>query len=266
MIYIFRAIFAFVIFFLVSLPFLVISAQAAPANANARYIVSLGGINVAKVKINFKDNNKNYELDLSANISGVGSLVASGSATANSSGTSNNNSLRPNKLNITTQAKSDRFAVAVQYKGGNASGFQVMPPLVNDIGRVAIERKDLRNVTDPLGAFILKASSFDEKLCRQKLNIFSGLERFDIKMKFVEAQMATSKKTAYQGPVILCSLRYVPISGHYENSEITKYLAKSKRFLIWYAPMGNSGHYIPYRILIGTSAGDLSMVLTGLAL
>ena len=85
-------------------------------------------------------------------------------------------------------------------------------------------------------------------------------------MKFVEAQVATSKKTAYQGPVILCSVRYVPVSGHYKDSAITNYLAKSKRFLIWYAPLGESGHYIPYRILIGTSSGDLSMVLTRLDL
>jgi len=61
-------------------------------------------------------------------------------------------------------------------------------------------------------------------------------------------------------------VRYIPVSGHYVDSGITKYLAKSNRFLIWYAPLGKEGHYIPYRVIIGTSAGDLSMVLTGLKL
>ncbi len=266
MIYLVRAIIASLIVLIVSLPFLALAAFAAPANVKARYIVSLGGINFANVKIAFKDDNRKYNIDLSANISGVGTLVASGSASANISGISNFQRLKPSKLNIQTKAKNDKFEVAVQYMNGNASGFQITPPLINDIGRVAIERKDLRNVTDPIGSFILKAENFDKDLCKQNLNIFSGLERFNIMMKFVETQVATSKRTAYQGPVILCSVRYVPISGHYVDSAVTTYLANSKRFLIWYAPLGKSGHYIPYRVLIGTSAGDLSMVLTGLVL
>ncbi|MCF6343490.1 MAG: DUF3108 domain-containing protein [Devosiaceae bacterium] len=242
------------------------SALAAPVNANARYIVSLGGINFAKVKISLNDDAKNYNINLDMKISGVGSLVASGSATGSVSGISSSKGLTPSKLNIMTDSRGEEFNVSVVYSKGNAVGFQVSPPLINDIGRVAIERKDLQRVTDPIGSFILKGKGFDERLCNQKLKLFSGLERFDVKMKFVEKQIATSKRTAYQGPVILCSVRYIPVSGHYVDSAITNYLAKSNRFLIWYAPLGENGHYIPYRVIIGTSAGDLSMVLTGLKL
>ncbi len=261
-----RVLFASALIFSFSLSLLASPVFGAPANANARYVVSLGGVNFANVKIKFEDDNKNYSLDLKANISGVGTLVAKGSAFASSVGKSTKKELRPTKLNIETRARNDKFNIAVQYRGGNASGFQITPPLINNIKRVAIERKDLLNVTDPLGSFILKGQKFDKNLCNQNLNIFSGLERFNIKMRFVERQIAKSKRTAYQGPVILCAINYEPISGHYEDSEITKYLAKSKRFLIWYAPLGKSGHYIPYRVLIGTAAGDLSMVLTGLSL
>ena len=41
-------------------------------------------------------------------------------------------------------------------------------------------------------------------------------------------------------------------------------LAQSDRILIWYAPLRDTGYFIPYRVLLTTSMGDLSLVLTAL--
>ena len=64
------------------------------------------------------------------------------------------------------------------------------------------------------------------------------------------------------GPLVACSAKYQPISGHFDSSEMTQYLSESSRIILWYAPLGASGYYVPYRVNIGTSMGDLSMVLT----
>ena len=45
---------------------------------------------------------------------------------------------------------------------------------------------------------------------------------------------------------------------------MTQDLASKERILIWYAPLATPGTYIPYRVLLTTSMGDLSMVLTRL--
>ena len=76
--------------------------------------------------------------------------------------------------------------------------------------------------------------------------------------------MSQTTMTFVQGPVVLCNIRYTPVSGHFTTSELTSYLADSDRILIWYAPLGDSGYFIPYRLLMTTSFGDLSMVLTSL--
>ena len=89
-------------------------------------------------------------------------------------------------------------------------------------------------------------------------------DRFNLAMRFTKADEATSKKTGYQGPVILCNINYTPISGHFTTSEVTNYLKNSDRILIWYAPLAAEGYFIPYRMLLTTSMGDLSMVLTRL--
>lgn len=242
-----------------------LSAIAAPVETNARYIVSLAGVNVASVSIDFEDNGSTWEVDLGAKVSGVGTLVASGTAAAGSRGQSGNDSLNASGFTIETHTKSQNFNVAVQYASGNATGFQIDPPLVNNISRVAIERKHLRQVGDPIGSFILKGDALGPELCNRRLKVFTGIERYDIDMRFAQMQTATSNRTGYQGPVALCQLRYIPVSGHFTTSEMTTYLANSDRILIWYAPLGDTGYFIPYRVLLGTSMGDLSMVLTGLS-
>jgi hypothetical protein len=241
------------------------AATANPVETKAKYVVSLAGVNMAMVDINFKDDGAQYQINADAAISGVGTLVASGKASADTKGRSQKSGLLPQGFDISTRAKKEKFDVAVQYAGGHATGFQVDPPIRNNLNRIALERKHLRNVADPLGAFILKANNLNTNLCNRRLKIFTGLERFDIKMSHVDMQTATSTRTGYQGPVALCRLQYVPVSGHFTSSEMTKYLTNSDRILIWYAPLADSGYFIPYRVLIGTSVGDLSMVLTNLS-
>ena len=73
---------------------------------------------------------------------------------------------------------------------------------------------------------------------------------------------ATSPRTGYQGPLVACSVDYQPVSGHFTGSEMTSYLADTSRIIVWYSPLGASGYFVPYRVIIGTSMGDMSMVLT----
>lgn len=239
-------------------------ARGAALDAKASYVINLGGINIATADVNFTEGGGRYNVDIAANVSGVGTLVAQGTAHADSSGAASDHRLTARDFNVTTRANGRDFSVAVQYAAGNATAFKVDPPLTETLGRIPIERKDLRGVTDPVGAFILKGAELGPDLCDRTLKIFTGMERYDIDMRFGAIQTATSTRTGYQGPVALCKLRYLPVSGHYTSSEMTQYLATSRKILIWYAPLTGTDYFIPYRVLMATAAGDLSMVLTDL--
>jgi hypothetical protein len=116
-----------------------------------------------------------------------------------------------------------------------------------------------------VSAFVAKGAALDKSICDRKTAVFTGLERFEITLRYVSDDVATSQRTGYQGPVILCAIRYVPVSGHFPESELTRGLAESDRILIWYAPLGDTGYFIPYRVLLTTTVGDLSMVMTRLS-
>lgn len=236
---------------------------AAPVEAGASYIVTLGGINIAMVDIDLTDNGERYALDLTASVTGMGSLVASGSASAASTGLATAPALTAQEFDLETRAQGEVFSVDISYRGGDVTAFQVAPP-VESYDRVPLERSHLTGVNDMLAAFLVRVGGLSPEVCERNLRIFTGLERFDIAMSFARAEEATSPRTGYQGPVVLCTLDYRPISGHFASSEVTDYLAGNDRILIWYAPLGDSGYFIPYRALVGTTAGDLSMVLTAL--
>lgn len=243
------------------LPLGVLPAAAQPVAAKASYILTIGGINVAALEVNIEDSGSRYALDLSANVAGLGSLVASGTAKAKASGTSSGGGLVSESFALETRANGEVFNVDIGFANRNVASFKVDPPVLDSYDRVALERRHLTGVGDFLSAFVVKGGALDNKLCQRKMNIFTGVERLNIGMSFVKDDEATSSRTGYQGPLVLCQIDYQPVSGHYSSSEMTTYLDEVSRILIWYAPLEQTGYFIPYRVLLGTSMGDLSMVL-----
>ncbi|HVW93385.1 MAG TPA: DUF3108 domain-containing protein [Devosia sp.] len=240
-------------------------ACAAPVSIEAGYLLTLGGFNVASATVKLNDDGRHYDLDLEAEIAGLAGLVASGTAHVGASGSSAGTQLASEKFDLLTRANGEDFKIDVGYEGGNVSSFVVTPPLTDNVDRVPIERSQLFGVGDMLSAFVLKGRALDRSLCDRKFRIFTGVERFDLAMSYLQDDKATSLKTAYQGPVVQCRIKYTPVSGHFTTSGMTNYLAKSDQLYIWYAPAADTGYFIPYRVLIATSVGDLSMVLTKLS-
>ena len=240
------------------------SAEAQEVRAVATYGVTLGGTSVATVTIRLNDTGDQYAMVLDARISGLATLVASGTAKVASAGKSNGKGLESEKFDLLTRAQGEDFTVAIEYARQDVTAFIVSPPIINNIDRVALERRHLTDVNDMLASFVFKGGELDARLCNRELQIFTGVERFNVAMEFAREEQATSKRTGYQGPVVLCSARYRPISGHYTTSEITNYLTESGRILVWFAPLETPGYFIPYRALIATGSGDLSIVLTSL--
>lgn len=250
--------------FALTLAFGAVPASAADFSRTASYVVNVGRINVANAQITLKETSGNYGLDLDADVTGLGQFVASGKASATTRGSVAASGLSPEDFTLTTRTSEGTLEARVGFARGDVSRFTLNPPIVNEVGRVPIERAHLTRVTDMLSAFVTRGAALDARLCDRTARVFTGLERFDLALSFAKADTATSQRTGYQGPVVLCTARYKPVSGHYAGSAMTDYLASSNRILIWYAPLGDTGYFIPYRALIGTGAGDLSIVLTSL--
>lgn len=240
------------------------AAYAQQPGALAQYVVTLNGINTAYLNVRLHADGSAYQLDLAADVIGLAQIVAQGSGAVNSGGRVTATGLASDRFYLETRTSSDRFSVETRYTNGTANQFVVSPPLPDNPDRVAVRASHRSGVNDPIAAFILRGQGLDQSLCNRTLPIFTGIERFDIALTFAQMDTATSSRTGYQGPVVACAMRYVPISGHFNSSQITAYLKDNQRMMAWFAPLGDSGFFIPYRVLIGTSFGDLSLVLTSI--
>ncbi len=137
---------------LAGLALLAAPATAAPMKAVAEYTVTMGGTQMANVEVALDDDGASYRLVGNAKISGLARLVASGTAKLQSSGASTSTGLRSQRFDLLTRASGEDFTVAITYAAGKVDTFKVNPPIINNIDRVAIERKQLvGNINDIQG-------------------------------------------------------------------------------------------------------------------
>ena len=235
-----------------------------PFFVTGTYVITLRGVNVAEAVIGFSDDGDTYRVAVNGNVAGVATLVARGTASLSSAGRSGADGLLSDSFSLTTRTEFENFYLGYEARGGRVTSEMINPPLPPDAERVPLTAAHRRGINDPIAAFLLRAGGLEPEACNRTLRVFTGIERYDMDLAFLEQQEATSQRTGYQGPVMLCSIRYRPISGHFVNSPSTEYLAQSDRFLIWYAPLGTTGFLFPYRMIMGTAYGDLSMILTHL--
>ena len=134
---------------------LTIPALAGNVAAVADYAISLGNTNIANLTIALDDDGRHYRLSADARITGLASLVASGSGKVESEGISGQNALTSERFDLLTSSGGEDFTVLVTYASRDVQSFVVNPPLLNNIDRVAIERKHLRGVNDMIAAFVL---------------------------------------------------------------------------------------------------------------
>ena len=87
---------------------------------------------------------------------------------------------------------------------------------------------------DHSGARLGRRSSSPEA-CNRKIPIFDGYTRFDIDLTYVGERNVKAK--GYDGPVVVCAVRYVPISGHRRDRPATKFMAENKDLEVWLAPI-----------------------------
>jgi hypothetical protein len=71
-----------------------------------------------------------------------------------------------------------------------------------------------------------------------------------------------AKAKGYDGPVAVCAIRYVPVSGHRRDRPATKFMEENKDLEVWLAPIERDHVLIPFRVsartMIGTTVIEAS--------
>jgi hypothetical protein len=231
----------------------------------AHYTGSLAGIPVGKGVWVVDIADEQYSASASARTTGLLNVFASGRGTGAARGLMNGG--KPVSANYTQNAIYDKKTddVRISLAGGNVKEYAADPPPTPVPDRVPVTDAHRRGVVDPLSAGLMVVAGNGDPLrpdaCKRTLPIFDGRGRFDLALSYKRMDQVRSEK-GYQGPVVVCSVRYQPVSGHRPNRWAIKYLMETRDIEMWLAPVAGTRVLVPYRISLPTTLGPAVLEAT----
>lgn len=127
---------------------------------------------------------------------------------------------------------------------------------------IPVEPAHLRGVLDPLSALMMfqRKSNSLRSACDKTIPVYDGKQRFDLRLSYKGRSRVTRAQTgAYSGPVVVCRVKYRPISGYKPSNKTVRSMARSNDIELWLIPVRGSNIFVPYRITLPTQIGTASV-------
>jgi Protein of unknown function (DUF3108) len=241
-----------------TLTFLVAGAVGAQAESwRATYSVSLLGLPIGTAGIVGEINRTSYRIEGNAKLTGLGSLVSSARGAATGAGGISSGHIVPASYAVTAANSQMTRTMRMSLVGSAVTGVDISPPFEDKPDRVPLRAQDKRGVIDPVGAIVFSVPGSDPLVgpaaCNRTIPVFDGYTRFDVRLAYVGQRRVEA--TGYEGPVAVCTIRYVPIAGHRPDRPATKFMAENKSMEVWLAPIESARVLVPYRISVRTMIG-----------
>lgn len=231
---------------------------AAQGRLEAEYTASLSGIPVGRGNWVIEISEDQFTATASGGTIGILRFFSSGHGTAASQGTVSAG--QPVPTTYASTMTNDRRVddVHMVFAGGNVKDFTVEPPVGPHPDRIPVSDADRHNVVDPLSATLDLVSGNGDPMspqaCGRKASVFDGRMRFDLRSEFKRIEVVKAEK-GYQGPVVVCAIYFVPISGYIPDRYAIKYLAALRDAEVWLAPISGTRVLVPYRFSLPTPVG-----------
>jgi hypothetical protein len=243
------------------------SAFAQNARLDAAYSVHLTGIPIGAGAIILDLNEAGFAAAGSAKFTGLVRMISKGEGTSTVRGSFQQNRVISSLYSTTSNSTERNEKIDINIVNGFAKEFSVLPPPKDlDVNRVPITQADRTNVVDPLSAGLILVSAPGDVLnpesCNRTLPIFDARFRYNVVLTYLRTERAPAKTDGYQGPVLVCQARYVPISGHRTDRPQVQQLANNKDLFIWLAPVAGTRALVPIKVSISTALGTMVVEAT----
>lgn len=230
---------------------------AAQGRLEAEYTATLAGIPIGRGNWVIEISEDQFTATASGGTFGIMRIISSGHGNSTSQGVLNAGQLMPTTYVATITNDKRVDDVRMVFAGGNVKDMSVEPPLGPSTDRIPVTDADRRNVLDPMTATLHSVSGNGDPVSPQacrKVSVFDGRMRYDVGSEFKRIEMVKSEK-GYQGPVVVCAVYFVPISGYVPDRYAIKYLAALRDAEVWLAPISGTRIVVPYRFSLPTPVG-----------
>ena len=228
------------------------------------YRISLLDIGIGVARAEGDVGSSQYRLTVKARATGMAGWLTGTSAEAFSMGSAVGQRVIPSLHGLDFTGQKNAFLLRMMLAGGAVTQVKIDPPLIPRDDRVPVEESHRRNVVDPVGATIFlqaqRSGTPDPAVCNRTLPVFDGVGRFDIALTYKETK--SLKIVGFNGSVLVCSVRYTPVSGHRLNRPAVEFMRENKDIEIWLALVPGTRALVPLRISVKTMIGGLEIEAT----
>lgn len=237
-----------------------VPADAKTTKVGGVYAVSVAGFRFAEGRLSLIVQNDAYSAKLDMHSSGLGRLFSSGKGNAEATGWLRRAHVTPARYDLRSNSgKRDATKVSMALSRGAVRKLAVSPKLRKVPDRIPVTKRHKRNILDPLSAVLFPANGSEAKLdasaCKRTIPVFDGWTRYDVKFSYKGTREV--KNPDYEGTVVVCGARWVPVAGHRPHKVSVKTMADNRTMEAWLAPVGDLPLFVPYRISMETNMGPL---------
>jgi hypothetical protein len=242
------------------------AAEAFPAGGRlvATYDVAVAGFSLGELQLNAKFEGPSYRMKGDGKFSlFLGKTYKSG-GTAASSGRLRSQGPEPASFKVNYESDDKGEERRITFKGGDVKDFTIDPPKNPGKKRVPVTTQQLRDVLDPLSAAFLHMQS-GSSVCDDTMPIFDGRLRYDIVLqpKRID-ELPSEAPRGLSGPVQVCAVKFVPVSGHKADNPTIQYLSKTDRIEARLVRLPETSLYVPLWVGVPTIIGSAAVTLTGI--
>ncbi len=240
-----------------------ISPATAADSLTVGYSIRLLGLSMGSAGLNATLTPSSYDMELSAQLSGLASVVSKAQGGARSSGSIEQGRVLSRAYATASSNSKETRTVRMALNSGAVRSVEVVPPPDPHADRVPVTDAHKRGVVDPLSALVMPVRGpelIGPASCDRTIPIFDGYARFDVTLSYAGTQQVRSP--AYSGPVAVCKARYKAISGHRANRKQTNYMENNRQIEVWLMPVEGARVVTPYKIAVATQVGQLVIEAT----
>jgi hypothetical protein len=245
------------------LPILIVASVGlrsanAQAKLDAYYTATLLGLPIGHISWTVDLNESRFTSVATGSIAGFLRLFLDAQGIVSAEGRLSGGRPKPSKFDLKLLAGKWSDEVGIVFNGNRAKESVPAAPGSLNADYVPIKDADRVGASDPMTALLVYVPGTGvttvPQACERTVAIFDGHTRYNLRLAFARFGTARTNE-GYQGQVVVCSAKFLPVAGYDPKHFLVTYLAAQHETEIWLAPLSGTRLLVPYRTSISTPMG-----------
>jgi hypothetical protein len=234
-------------------------AADAPVRFSAHYVLSMTRVTVGEITWTTNFSETSYLAAATGKASGVLSVLVKGEGSLTTRGGHADDRFVPAVARFDVSDEDGVYETEMTFEDGiykKVVDRGTAPPA----DRIAVDPKLLRDVIDPLTAFLIPyaGNAIGPADCTKTLKIFDGRRRYNLALTYKRSENIEVIR-GYSGPALVCGVVLQPLGGYRADSLLVRYLAGKNDLELWLAPIAGVSVLAPVRALMPTLVGTMDI-------